>query len=356
MISCRKKGGQAARGGSLKRKEGTMRMAMAVMGMALLLVCLGCTEDDCVYCGVDISKGVRWNDSGTAAKDQDTARPDSAAPDDSGITTDEEIDQDESSDAEAILPAENMVVIEGAAFMMGCEEGAMPNCTETNAAPRHEVTVPSFEIDVYEVSKKDFEACVAAGACKNKQGDPARYIGYDGEHPYCVIGDAERPDTMPANCVSWYGARVYCAWVGKRLPSEAEWEFAARGSDDRWYPWGNTPGPSCNTAVMEGASDWGCDSGFAMSVGSKEAGKSPFGLYDMAGNVWEWVADDWHENYDGAPTDGSAWVDAARPANRVQRGGSFMTGADEAFEFLAYGHYGAPADNPGVSYGFRCAR
>ncbi len=332
-----------------------MRNVLVLMGTTILLFCFGCVEDDCVYCGVDVSKGVRYGtDSPVVPRDQDTTYPDVVISDD-GEIADEEVDEDQLPDAETILPAENMVLIEGASFMMGCEEGAMPNCAEANATLRHEVTVATFEIDVYEVTKKDFEACVAAGECKNS-GTLVRYVGYDDEHPFCVVGNTEVSDTMPANCVSWHGARAYCAWVGKRLPSEAEWEFAARGTDDRWYPWGNTPGPSCDTVVMEGDSDWGCDSGFAMSVGSKEAGKSPFGLYDMAGNVWEWVEDDWHDTYEGAPTDGSAWVDVSHPANRVQRGGSFMVGNNEAFEFLAYGHYGAPADDTGVSYGFRCAR
>ncbi len=332
-----------------------MRSMKFFVAMAFLLAGLGCSEDDCVYCGVDISKGVRWNDSGTVGKDQDTAQPDTAVQVDHDVV-DEDADTDEDvTDAEAILPIENMVIIEGDTFMMGCEEGSDPNCAETNATPRREVTLSTFEIDVYEVTKKEFEACVAAGVCKSK-GTQAHYVGYSVENPYCVIGNSESPDTMPANCVSWYGARAYCAWLGKRLPSEAEWEFAARGTDGRWYPWGKSPGPSCNNVVMEGPSDWGCDSGFAMPVGSMEAGKSFFGLYDMAGNVWEWVEDDWHETYDGAPTDGSAWVDATRPPNRVQRGASFMTGSDEAFEFLAYAHFGAPAENAGVSYGFRCAR
>jgi len=109
---------------------------------------------------------------------------------------------------------------------------------------------------------------------------------------------------------------------------------------------------------MEGGSDWGCDGGLSLPVGSMEAGKSPYDIYDMTGNVWEWVEDDWHDDYDSAdrPDDGSAWIDATRPANRVMRGGSFMIGSDEPYEFTTYGHYGGPADDAGVSRGFRCAR
>ncbi len=336
-----------------------MAVPKKITGMAIVIAVLGaaCAEDDCVYCGVDISKGVRYGTDATVpVTDKDTVSPDTEKPD--ATLTDHEQDEDAIvPDEEILLPVDRMVTIEGTTFMMGCEEGVAPHCAETNATPRHEVTVASFEIDIYEVTKKEFESCIAAGACKNEQGEPAQFSLFGDEHPFCLLG-GDQPDDMPANCVSWDGARAYCEWLGKRLPSEAEWELAARGTDDRWYPWGDAPGPTCSHVVMEDETDWGCGSGGAMAVGSKEDGKSPFGLYDMAGNMWEWVEDDWHDDYDdpSRPDDGSAWVDAVRPANRVQRGGAFLIGSEEAFEFLAYGHYGAPAENTGVSYGFRCAR
>jgi len=328
-----------------------------------LFVCTACSKDDCVYCGVDVSGGVRYGtDTAGIPKDQDMSFSGASIGDNDSPTADHDMLgndgdglSDEITDEDVIFPVENMVSIEGTTFMMGCEEGVAPNCAETKATPYHEVTVKGFEIDVYEVTKKDFEACIKAKVCTNAQGSPLQYIAYDEEHPFCVVGSS-LDDSLPVNCVSWYGARTYCAWVGKRLPTEAEWELAARGTDKRWYPWGNAPGPSCYNTVMKGNSDWGCDNGFAMSVGSKPNGKSPYGLYDMAGNVWEWVEDDWHEDYTGAPTDGSAWVDATRPANRVIRGGSFMVGSEELFQLTTYGHYGAAAEDASVSRGFRCAR
>jgi formylglycine-generating enzyme required for sulfatase activity len=207
------------------------------------------------------------------------------------------------------------------------------------------------------VTKKEYKACIDAKGCENDIDNGVVLYQTVADSPFCVL-DSSLGDPYPVNCVSWAGARAYCAWQGKRLPTEAEWELAARGDDGRAYPWGNAPGASCDNTVMDGASDWGCDGGLSLPVGSRPSGKSPYGLYDMAGNMWEWVEDDWHENYDdpARPDDGSAWVDTVRPANRVIRGGSFMTDADEFFMFTTYGRYGSPADDTYISRGFRCAR
>lgn len=269
----------------------------------------------------------------------------------------EQIDADPVDPDADLIPSENMMLIEGATFMMGCEIGVAPNCTQTNSLPQHEVTVSGFEIDVYEITKKEYEACIAAGGCENDIDNDLLLYQTNTDLPFCVLNSAY-DDLYPVNCVSWYGARAYCAWAGKRLPSEAEWELAARGTDGRYYPWGNTPAPSCDNTVMYGENDWGCDQGLSLPVGSKAEGASPYGLYDMAGNMWEWVEDDWHDSYDdpSRPDDGSAWVDAERSENRVIRGASFMTAADESYEFLTYGHFGSPAGDPFISRGFRCAR
>ncbi len=335
-----------------------MRYLWSLAILSTVLLCIACGEDDCYYCGKDITGGVSQGaDVPVIPKDSDVPAADGYT--DSGEDEDAVIN-DEITDAD-LLPTENMVLVEATTFMMGCEEDVDPDCADTKSTPRHEVSVPGFEIDVHEVTKGEYEACIESGVCANDPDDGLLLFKInDGENPFCVLMGASGA-SFPANCITWEGARTYCEWVGKRLPSEAEWELAARGDDENNYPWGDAPAPSCDNTVME-ASDWGCDSGLSMPVGSKPEGVSPYGLYDMAGNVWEWVEDDWHEGYDDTglatprPDDGTAWVDAERPANRVIRGGSFMIGADEIFEFLSYAHYGSPAEDPGVSRGFRCAR
>ena len=152
------------------------------------------------------------------------------------------------------------------------------------------------------------------------------------------------------NCVDWNQASAFCTWSGKRLCTESEWEKAARGTDGRLYPWGNE-GVSCAYAVTDDK----CGVHGTLPVGSKPAGASPYGALDMAANVAEWVEDDYHSSYDGAPSDESAWVDSPRAASRVQRGGGWNTigwfpplrASSRYPEDPAYGGYHG---------GFRCCR
>lgn len=333
-----------------------MRYLWSLAILSTLLLCVSCGEDDCYYCGKDVTGGIMPDkDMPVIPKESDKPQPDTATPKDDGEMPDE--GGDEMTDAD-LLPTEEMVLVEGATFMMGCEEDVDPNCAETKATPRHEVSVAGFEIDLYEVTKGQYEACISAGACANDtENDRILFKVNDGENPFCVL-QGSLNDKFPANCISWEGAKAYCEWVGKRLPTEAEWELAARGEDELLYPWGNSPVPSCDNTVMDNGSDWGCGGGLSMPVGGKEAGKSPYGLYDMAGNMWEWVEDDWHEDYNEAnrPDNGAAWVEEPRAANRVIRGASFMIDSTELYEFLTYAHYGNPATDAGISRGFRCVR
>ncbi len=226
------------------------------------------------------------------------------------------------------------VAITGGTFMMGSDSGS------SNEQPVHQVTVPAFEINLTEVTVAQYQACVDAGVCTE----------LDQCGSYYNWGVAGRED-HPVNCVDWLQAVDFCTWVGGRLPSEAEWEYAARGDgQDITYPWGEDS-PSCAYAVMNDGG-YGCGMDRTWAVCSKTAGNTAQGLCDMAGNVWEWVQDWYHSDYNGAPSDGSAWEDPSG-SGRVRRGGGF---GDYAGVLRAAGRdYASPSVRSGF-VGFRCTR
>lgn len=224
------------------------------------------------------------------------------------------------------------VAIPGGPFYMGTDSGRFDE-----EGPRHYVSVKSFQISKSEVTVAQYRGCVQAGKCS----EPSR--GGD-----CSWGLSGRDD-HPVNCVDWHQAESFAHWVGGRLPSEAEWEYAARGGGrDIEYPWGNTIA-SCNYAVMTGGGP-GCGRGSSWPVCSKSAGNTEQEVCDMAGNLWEWTMDTWHDRFDGAPTDGSAWIGPG--SAKVMRGGSW--GSDSRF-VRVYNR-----DNPSSGYrknvGIRVAR
>ena len=201
------------------------------------------------------------------------------------------------------------VTIPGGSFMMGSE----------SEQPVHRVTVRSFEMAKTEVTKKQYRACVEAGACTPPCDFRDRFrAGFR-------AGDDQ--DDQPVVGVFWSQAKDFSAWVGGRLPTEAEWEYAARSLGKDWkYPWGNenvTRERAVGGEDCEGAEpDSDCGESSSMPVCSKSKGNTQQGLCDMAGNVTEWVQDKWHNSYNGAPIDGSAWDDAG--SYRVVRGGSWL--------------------------------
>jgi len=189
-------------------------------------------------------------------------------------------------------------------FVMGSD----PNdpSSEPDEWPAHRVVLGGFWIDRTEVTNAQYGLCVAAGACRPPLH--SRRFGRPELEDHPVLG------------VTWYEAGDYCRWAGRRLPTEAEWEKAARGTDGRAYPWGDGP-PSAEVANFDQLF------GETTPVGSFPAGASPYGAFDLAGNAWEWVAD----TYDDAYYQVSPARDPQGPPEsvnwRVVRGGSWNTAA-----------------------------
>ncbi len=197
------------------------------------------------------------------------------------------------------------VKILGGTFLMGTDD---PKPAFSDAKPVHRVTLPGFYMSRTLVTNRQYRACVNAGACS---AAPNRK-GFNG-------------DDQPVVGVNWDQAEAFARWAGGRLPSEAEWEYAARSGGRRGYkyPWGASDA-NCGNAVIAG-----CGWNAPAPVCSKPAGNTAQGLCDMAGNVWEWLADWFHDSYKGAPRDGGAWIEPEGSA-RVFRGGSWNSGADAA--------------------------
>jgi len=199
--------------------------------------------------------------------------------------------------------------------------------------PRHKVTLAAFWIDQTEVTNAMYESCVADHSCPPPFGET--FNPYYGNSKY---------DDYPVVYIVWRGADRYCQWAGRRLPSEAEWEKAARGTDGRLYPWGNNP-PDSSLANYDNLI------GEPVPVDRYSLGASPYGALNMAGNVREWVADWFHEFYYLAtPLENPLGPDSGE--TKSLRGGSYL---DDANEIRVFNRFSHPPESPGINRGFRCA-
>jgi len=228
-----------------------------------------------------------------------------------------------------------MVSVPAGEFLRGSPAGE----GDENEHPPKKIYLDAFSIDQHEVTVRQYRACMTAGECSSpKTGNK-----------YCNTSHSDRED-HPINCVNWDQAKKYCAWAGKRLPTEAEWEKAARGTDGRRFAWGNET-PSCNLAVMIDGKK-GCGKFHTWPVGSKSpAGDSPYGAKDMTGNVNEWTSDWFDEGYyQNTPEKNPQGPSSG--TRRAIRGGSWFNPAKHLP--VARRQRGNPIVQYG-SLGFRCA-
>jgi formylglycine-generating enzyme required for sulfatase activity len=222
-----------------------------------------------------------------------------------------------------------MVTIPAGPFTMGYDGGL------DDEKPPHQVDLPEYQIDLFEVSNAQFSGFIEAS-------------GYQTEAEQSGSGRVwrdewgEGKDNHPVVRVTWNDAIAYCEWAGKRLPTEAEWENAARGSEGFLYPWGNT---------YDAARANGRDSGLrsTVAVGSYGEGASPYGVFDMAGNVREWTADPGYFPYPGNSTPSSYYGDELR----VLRGGGWF---DDAADMRTTRRNPTSPSAANWDIGFRCAK
>jgi len=232
-----------------------------------------------------------------------------------------------------VSPVDGMTLlyVPAGAFSMGSEAGY------SDERPVHTVSLSAFWVDQSEVTNGMYAACESAGECARPRRKSSNlidgYYGFEGYLDYPVI------------FISWQDAADYCAWVGRRLPTEAEWEKAARGTDERPYPWGSAPPDATLANFNHNLDD-------VSRVGSYQDGKSPYGAFDLAGNVMEWTADWYAEDYYSF----SPELDppgAESGLHRVVRGGSWKgneSGVRSAHRFIQL------PDSPSFDLGFRCVQ
>jgi formylglycine-generating enzyme required for sulfatase activity len=261
-----------------------------------------------------------------------------------------------------------MCLVPGGPFLMGCNEAVDQDCA-ADEKPSHRVNLAGYYLDQHEVTVSDYRDCVVAKQCSEKGLTvPSRDGAADRAWAHACNWDKPGREDYPVNCLPWAYASRYCRWVGKRLPTEAEWEKGARGTKGWKYPWDHRRGfeggiktaniADVTTKTRHPQVPWttapGYDDGFAETavVAHYPKGKSPYGLYDMVGNVAEWVADsyapDYHEPEDAPERPNSPESDEYR----VVRGGGFHDSPKRAR--ASYRGKDDPKRQD-ANIGFRCA-
>ena len=236
-------------------------------------------------------------------------------------------------------------------FAMGSAEG------RADEQPVHQIYLDDFYIDRFEVNNDQY-ASFLNDINRNADEEGHQLIDVRDSDAQILYNDAgytavSGTEQRPVAEVSWYGARAYCTWAGMQLPTEAMWEKAARGTDGRIYPWGDSIDRSRANYGKEGCCRGDASDGFFDSapVGSYQRGVSPYGAYDMGGNVWEWVVDWYGEDYyEQSPPRDPQGPDTG--ISRVLRGGSLSS---DPYRLRATDRSGLPPSASYVIIGFRCA-
>jgi formylglycine-generating enzyme required for sulfatase activity len=311
---------------------------------------LECSQGTCVipelnYCGggtIEAGPDGLWNTA------DDIKEPDMQCT--SGLACAEEFPDAGYKICLPVAAPEGMALIPAGDFWMG-------TAATSGGAIGHIVTLDAYYMDIHEVTAGEYKACVGAGGCTVPStssfycsGSDAANNNWDAATNAPISGR----ENHPVNCVNWNQASDYCAWAGKSLPTEAQWEKAARGGCDVWttdcaaetppYPWGGDT-PTSSHAV------YGLyPSGSTAPVGSKPDGQSPYGLYDMAGNVWEWTAD-WYSPYTTGPQTNP--TGPASGVHKTLRGGGWGL---FTYSLRSSGRSSTYPDTSYNGYGFRCAQ
>ena len=234
-----------------------------------------------------------------------------------------------------------MVLVPAGSFPMGVPPGDRDGGRDEY--PRHEVFLDAYYIDKYEVTNGRYLEFIRVTGHRKPQhpSNPKRNLWQGGMMP-------EEVTDRPVINVDWYDADAYCRWAGKRLPTEAEWEKAAKGTEDYRFPWGDVEPTDKHLNFLQ---RW-VGERTLMPVGSYEAGKSPYGVYDVAGNVFEWVAD-WYDSgyYAKSPAKNPKGPETG--TRKVVRGSGWQS---ETPTVRIFTRFGSDPKNRNESTGFRCAK
>lgn len=241
-----------------------------------------------------------------------------------------------------VLPP-GMVLIPAMKFSMGCDpEHNNGYSCPSDELPQHDVSLSAYAIDIYEVTNAQYAACVAAGTCAAPDATASQ-----AREDYYLNAEFAN---FPMINVNWEEAQTFCRWAGKRLPTEAEWELAARGTTPKTYAWGDDA-PECAKANTYHDASMSTCVGDTVAVGSYPDGASEFGVMDMTGNVWEWVADSYIADFYGVSPAENPLAEEANNVRTVRGGGwagnwlaSRVT--SRAYDLAFYS---------GLDLGFRCA-
>ncbi|HZU87211.1 MAG TPA: SUMF1/EgtB/PvdO family nonheme iron enzyme [Anaerolineaceae bacterium] len=237
------------------------------------------------------------------------------------------------------LDGMQLLCVPAGKFLMGSDPTKDVNAYYEDEKPQHSVYLDAYWIDQTEVTNAMYQNCVQAGVCRvpksNESYTHPNYYGNESYADYPVIG------------VAWEDAQAYCTWAGRRLPSEAQWEKAARGTDGRIYPWGNNhPDDTMLNYRMSGTD------GDVVKVGSYPNDTSPYGALDMGGNAYEWVAD-WYDEfyYSASPLENP--IGPLSGEYHIMRGGSAI---DAPSELRVANRRLGKINHQYLPGGFRCSR